>query len=256
MWLRRLVGIVMILTCIGMNALVLVGFFTPTKVSTVGFAGATAAPTIPAPTVTMTAKPDAISANSFSAVSWSTSGTPDSCTASDAWSGPKTSFGAESTGRITTPGNYSYTLTCTGKGGSAKASVVVAVGPAAAPPPAAPKSNRGGSASSPTATSYCGGANPCYGPREIAAHGNSGNCWGWNGDRVINITGLDAGFHKAKSGISTVEISQICGKDLAPSLNGSVSAEGATRNHNPTTKANTDSNEQPYFVGYFDSRKP
>lgn len=253
MWLRRLVGVVMILTCVGMNVLVLVGFFSPVKVSKVGFL--TEAPTVAAPTVTISAKPDAISAGSYSALTWSTTGTPDTCEASDAWSGAKTPFGAESTGRIANPGNYNYTLTCTNKGGAAKASVVVAVGPAAAPPPAAPKSNSGGSSSS-TATTYCGGASPCYGPREVASHGGSGNCWGWNGDRVINISGLDAGYHQAKTGISTIEIGQVCGKDLAPSLSGSVSAGGQTRNHNQTTKSNADSNERPYFVGYFDSGKP
>ena len=195
MWLRRLVGIVMILTCIGMNALVLIGFFSPVKVSKVGFL--TEAPAVDPPTVTMTAKPDAISAGSYSALTWVSTNNPDACVASDAWAGPKTPFGAESTGRIPNPGNYSYTLTCSNKGGSAKATVTVAVGPAAAPPPAAPKTNSGGSSSS-TAVTYCQGASPCYGPREVAAHGSSGNCWGWNGTRVINISGLDEGFHKVQ----------------------------------------------------------
>lgn len=255
MWLRRLVGIVMIVTCVGMNALVLVGFFSPVKVSNVGFLATTPADAIAAPVVTMTAKPDAISAGSFSALTWTATGSPESCVASDGWSGAKTPFGAESTGRVANPGTLTYTLTCTNKGGSAKASVIIAVGATSAPPPAAPKSNSNGSSTS-TAATYCGGASPCYGPSQVATHSGSGNCWGWNGTRVINISGLDAGYHIAKTGISTIEVSQICGKDLAPSLNGSVSAGGQTRDHNPTTKANADANERPYFVGYFDNAKP
>lgn len=260
MWLKRLVGIVMIITCIGLNVLVVVGILSPAKVSKIGLAGSvTAAPTIPAPTVTVTAKPDAISAGSFSALTWSTTGDPDTCTASDAWSGPKTAFGAESTGRISTPGTYHYTLTCTNKGGSANASVELAVGAATAPPPAAPKANSGGSGTSAPATVYCSGASPCYGPKDVASHASPGNCWGWNGDRVINISGLDAGFHKNKTGINSIEIGSVCGRDLAPALSGapgSAPDQVATHNHNPTTKSNADANERPYFVGYFDSSKP
>lgn len=256
MWLRRLVGLVMIITCIGMNVLVLVGFFSPVKVSNVGFLATTPPDAVAAPVVTMTAKPDAISAGSFSALTWTATGNPESCVASDAWTGIKTPFGAESTGRIATAGSRTYTLTCTNKGGSAKASVVIAVGSATAPTPAPPKSNSNGSSTSNLLAAYCGGASPCYGPSQVAIHNASGNCWGWNGDRVINISGFDIGYHVAKTGISTIELSQVCGKDLAPALSGNVSAGGQTRNHNPTTKANADNNERPYFVGYFDSAKP
>lgn len=254
MWLRRLVGVVMIITCIGLNALVLIGFFSPVKVSKVGFTE-TALP-VPPPVVSITAKPNTTSAGNFSALSWSATGNPDNCSASDAWTGVKTPFGSESTGRIPSPGTYTYTLTCTNKGGTAKVSAIVAVGAAAALPPAAPKTSYGNTTVSTTA-SYCGGASPCYGPHDVAAHKSSGNCWGWNGNRVINISGLDAGFHVAKSGISSIEINQVCGKDLAPALGGSVGADGQPgRNHNPTTKANADSNVRPYFVGYFDNSKP
>ncbi len=252
MWLKRLVGIVMIITCVGMNILVLVGFFSPVTVSTVGLDPT--GPTAVAPMVTITAKPDAISAGSYSALTWTTTGSPETCTASGDWAGPKTAFGAESTGRVVEPGNYTYNLECTNDGGTSKATVSIAVGPASAPPPAPPKSNTSGSGSS--GVTYCGGASPCYGPKEVATHSGNGNCWGWNGNRVINISGLDAGYHKAATGISSIEVSQVCGKDLAPSLDGRVSAEGQTRDHNPTTKANIDSNERPYFVGYFDSNKP
>lgn len=251
MWLRRLVAVVMISSLLGMNGLVLVGFFSPNKQPIVNLMSVSSAPIPPPPSVTITAKPDAITAGSFSAISWSTSGVVTGCTASGSWSGSKTANGAESTGRVATAGNYSYTLSCTNSGGSNKASAIIAVGAAIAPPsPFVPKST-----TTVTASVFCGGSSPCYGPREVGQHAVSGNCWGWNADRVYNITQLDSGFHKAKSGIS-IEISQVCGKDLAPALSGSVSAGGATRNHNPTTKSNADQNETPYFVGYFDANKP
>jgi hypothetical protein len=258
MWLRRLVGVVMILTCIGMNALVLVGFFSPVKVSKVGFLTDTPAPTVPAPTVTITAKPDAISAGSFSALTWSTTNSPDTCAASDAWSGAKTPFGAESTGRISTPGNYSYTLTCTNKGGVAKASVTIAVGPAAAPPPAAPKGNTNGSGTSAPATTYCNGASPCYGPREVATHSGGGNCWGWLGTRVLNVSGFDVGFHAARSAVSSIQIGGICGKDLLPAISGQVSSSDypSGHDHQLGAKNSSDTNYLGYYVGYFDSSKP
>ncbi len=251
MWLRRLVAVVMIITCVGMNVLVLVGFFSPSKKPIVNLLSSTSAPSTPPPMVTITAKPDAITAGSFSAISWSTVGEVSSCTASGGWSGSKTANGAESTGRVSIPGNYTYTLTCTNSGGSNKASAIIAVGAAVTPPsPVVPKNT-----TTVTASLYCGGSSPCYGPREVGQHAGAGNCWGWNGDRVYNVTQLDSGFHMAKSGIS-IEISQVCGKDLAPALNGSVSAGGTTRNHNPTSKSNVDQNETPYFVGYFDANKP
>ena len=241
----------MIVTCVGMNALVLIGFFSPEKAPDVQLVTAAKSAVEP-PTVTLTAKPDAITSGGFSAISWSATGNPKTCVASDAWKGDKTETGAESTGRISSPGTYTYTLTCTNEGGSNKASAVVAVGAAAAPPsPVVPKST-----TTVTASKYCSGSSPCYGPREVGQHASGGNCWGWNGDRVYNITQLDSAFHKAKSGINSIEVTQVCGKDLAPALNGSVSAGGQTRDHNPTSKSNADRNEIPYFVGYFDNTKP
>ncbi len=72
----------------------------------------------------------------------------------------------------------------------------------------------------------------------------------------MNITGFDAAYHKGKSGISSIEVGGVCGKDLAGSLGGSVSADGQTRNHNSATKSNADRNMIPYFVGYYDANKP
>ena len=64
--------------------------------------------------------------NTTASLSW-TSANASSCTASEAWSGSKNSTGgSESTGRLI--GNKTYTLTCTGPGGSASDSVTVNVG--------------------------------------------------------------------------------------------------------------------------------
>lgn len=255
MWLRRLVGITMIVVCIGMNVLVLVGFFSTDK--TKQNAQTTIAQVSPPPTVTITASPDAISAGSFSALTWTSTGDPTECTASDSWNGAKTAFGAESTGRITAQGSLKYTLACKNKYGTGSATVTIAVGPANVAPPAAPKSNSGGSSSGTTTAVYCGGASPCYSASEVAKHGSSGNCWGWLGDRVINVGSFDAGFHDARSGSGNIQVSGVCGKDLYPAVSGSVaSASAAGHNHQLGAKSSADSNYAGYFVGYFDASKP
>jgi hypothetical protein len=242
----------MIVTCIGMNGLMVVGLIIPAKKPPAPPTVSQAA-VMPLPTVALTVNPAAVATGSASALTWTTTSNVSTCTASDNWSGDKTPFGAESTGRLSNVGDYTYTLTCSNSAGKAQASAKVSV---TAAPPAVSKPSTSNSGSSGGGSTYCGGRLPCYSPNDVAGHGSKGNCWGWNGDRVINISGFDAAFHQAKSGISSIEISQICGKDLAPSLRGQVSAEGQTRVHNETTKNNSDNNERPYFVGYFDSSKP
>jgi hypothetical protein len=263
MWLRRLVAIVMILVCIGLNILTVLGIVLPDKTSQQvavinssaksGSAVATAS-AVAAPTVSLTSQPSTITAGASSGLTWSTTNSPSGCTAGGSWNGDKTAFGSESTGRISASGNYTYTLTCTNDGGKAEASTTVTVGNAVAP--AQTHSSSSVPSATATAATYCGGRLPCYGPRDIAGHASSGNCWGWNGDRVINISGFDAAYHEVKSGISSIQIGQICGHDLGPSLNGDVSAEGKSHVHNQTSKTNADANEIPYFTGYFDASKP
>lgn len=256
MWLRRLVGITMIITCVGMNALVLIGFFAPDKTKQLAQA-ASQTVAVPAPTVTVTAKPDTTTAGNFSALTWTTTGSPSSCTASDSWTGVKTPFGAESTGRIPNAGNYKYTLSCKNAGGTGTATVTLAVGPANAPPPAAPAGNTAGSSSQTTTVTYCGGRSPCYGPNDVAKHGSSGNCWGWLGDRVINVSGFDASFHAARSGISNIQVSGVCGKDLTPAVSGSVStSDSPGHDHAKGAKSSADSSYAGYYAGFFDSSKP
>ncbi len=234
-----------------MNTLVVVGLVKPPKKVPVYVEPAITV-AVPVPTVTLKIEPAVVPAQTPSALSWSTTGNPTDCEASGNWTGVKTPFGAESTGRLNTPGNFTYTLKCSSAGGSAEASATVTVGNATPPK----QSTVSSSSSSGGGAAYCGGRAPCYGPKDIATHGSQGNCWGYNGDRVINVGSFDTGYHQAKSGISSIQIGGVCGTNLSNSLNGGVQADGQPgRNHNATTKANLDKNMTPYFVGYFDASK-
>lgn len=253
MWLKRLVALSMIIACVGMSGLVIWGLFFTKNVYGNTDVTLGAIVVADAPTVTIDVTPTEISTNSTATITWSTTGNPRSCTGSGSWSGDKTPFGAESTGRVRTAGSLTYILTCVNDGGSAMATAVLAA-VNGAPTPSTQQTPTPKPTPPPTVT-YCGGRSPCYGSNDIASHGSSGNCWGWNGDRVINITGLDGSFHKAKTGIGTIEIGGVCGKDLAASLGGGVSAGGSGHDHKSTTKSNSDRNEIPYFVGYYDAKK-
>ena len=59
-------------------------------------------------------------------LSWSSSDAT-TCNASGTWSGTRALSGSETTGVLGTPGERTYTLVCTGAGGSATASVDVSV---------------------------------------------------------------------------------------------------------------------------------
>lgn len=244
----------MIVSLIGMNAIVLIGFFSGNSGS---FSlSQKVAPPAP-PVVTLSANPTEIASGLFSALSWDVTGEITGCSASGDWIGPKTQFGSESTGRLNTEGVKTYTLTCENSGGKSTASTVVTVKKSVASTSQSTSTSANTSSPKPAAPKvYCNGASPCYGPREVASHNGAGNCWGWNGSRVMNISGFDTGYHKGKSGIGSIEVSGVCGKDLAASLAGNVSAGGQTRDHNASTKANADRNMLPYFVGYFDNTKP
>ena len=78
-----------------------------------------APPATPAPTVTLTASPSRVSRGSTIALSW-TSTDAVSCNASGSWSGSKATAGSQSMS-ISNP--ETFTLTCSGDGGSATDSV-------------------------------------------------------------------------------------------------------------------------------------
>lgn len=76
-------------------------------------------PAEPAPTVSLTATPSRVSRGSTITLSW-TSTDANSCTAAGNWSGPKAIAGSES---IAISSAVTFTLTCSGDGGSASTSV-------------------------------------------------------------------------------------------------------------------------------------
>jgi uncharacterized repeat protein (TIGR01451 family) len=96
-------------------------------------------PFIPLPTVDIKANdsdgPIDIAYNTAATLTW-TSSNANSCSASGDWSGAKAVSGSESTGNLTSA--KTYTITCTGAGGSAVDSVTVNVGAEPVTPPASP----------------------------------------------------------------------------------------------------------------------
>ena len=84
----------------------------------------------PPPSVSIAADPSRVTLGQSTLISWSTTNAT-SCAASGAWSGSRATSGAESVTPATT-GAATYTLTCSGTGGSASASAKVTVNPAPA----------------------------------------------------------------------------------------------------------------------------
>jgi len=80
--------------------------------------------TTAAPAVTLTASPTIIGTGTAATLTWS-SVRATSCTASGGWSGTKATSGSASTGNLTA--TTSYTLTCTGAGGSTAVTAPVTV---------------------------------------------------------------------------------------------------------------------------------
>lgn len=78
----------------------------------------------PLPAVSLTADPTTITLNAYSTLSWS-SVSATSCQAGNAWSGAKPTSGSEDVGPLAQ--TSTFTLTCTGPGGSANRPVTVTV---------------------------------------------------------------------------------------------------------------------------------
>jgi hypothetical protein len=102
---------------------------------------------LPAPTLSFTALPTSIASGASSQLTWAATNAT-SCTASGSWTGTKATSGTQTTGALSA--NASYTLSCTGPGGSASQTAAVTV--TAAPPTltltASPTSIQSGNASS------------------------------------------------------------------------------------------------------------
>jgi trimeric autotransporter adhesin len=88
--------------------------------------------TVPAVSVDMSVSPSTITAGQSAVLSW-TSSNASSCVASGSWGGSQPTTGsAVSTGTLSTAAVYSYTLDCTGAGGSSSSTATLTVNPAAA----------------------------------------------------------------------------------------------------------------------------
>jgi len=83
--------------------------------------GSGANPSMTVPTASLGAAPTSIASGGTSTLTWSSTNAT-SCNASGAWTGAKATSGTQSTGAITMPSSYS--MTCTGTGGTSLASTV------------------------------------------------------------------------------------------------------------------------------------
>ncbi len=145
----------------------------------------TPAPT-PTPTLTFTASPTSISSGQSSTLSWSTTNAT-SCTASNGWTGTKATSGGQS---VTPSSAATYSLTCTGAGGSVTNSVSVSVIVATTPTPTpTPPTNTPGLAfSEDFSTASAFGARFDHG---WSGEWDAGSLWGgnandWQGDHDMN----------------------------------------------------------------------
>ncbi len=195
------------------------------------------------PVVSISVAPASINTGSAATVTWSATASPTSCTASGSWSGSKAASGSVSTGAIASAGSYTYTLSCTNTGGSGSNSATLT---ATNPAPV-----------------YCGGNTPCYGVTDVAGHASVGNCWGWNLNRVINITGFRPKHPGGQQTGSLESATSSCNRDLHAILVGSAAITGykdsggsTTHNHTKGGANNTASSILSYLVGYWDATKP
>jgi hypothetical protein len=87
---------------------------------------------VPAPTLTLTANPSSVLSGQTTTLTWNTTGAT-TCTASGAWTGTRIANGTEVSVPLTA--SSTYTLLCSGAGGSVQKSVLVTL---QAPPPPPP----------------------------------------------------------------------------------------------------------------------
>ncbi|MCA9325826.1 hypothetical protein KDA23_07275 [Candidatus Saccharibacteria bacterium] len=202
---------------------------------------------IAVPVVSISVSPSSINTGSSSTISWNATNSPSSCTAGGSWSGSKGSSGTATTGTISTAGSYVYSLSCTNSGGTSSNSTTLTV-------TTAPQT-------------YCSGKTPCYGVSALASHAGPGNCWGWNGTWVIDITTFrpsHPGGIKAGSSSTIENADATCNHDIYAILFGSSAIpnysdkNGATKHkHNSSTYNNSGSSALAGFrVGYYDATKP
>lgn len=140
MWLKKTVGIVLIITLLLTAFVVAKGiFFAPSDSTEEGDSTAaeeeateqssaeTEGAPGTAPVIVLSAEPATNTVGQYSVLTWSVTGNDAKCSASGDWSGSRTPTGTMSTGRLSEAKTYTYTLECTTNSGTAKQSVSVTV---------------------------------------------------------------------------------------------------------------------------------
>ncbi|MEQ1802478.1 MAG: thrombospondin type 3 repeat-containing protein [Gammaproteobacteria bacterium] len=158
------------------------------------------------PTVTLAANPTMIASGAASTLTWSSTNAT-SCTASGGWTGAKSTSGSQSTGNLVS--TTTYTLTCTGPGGSVSQSVPVTV---ASPPSvtlsASPTTVASGAAStltwSSTNVTSCTASGGWSGSRSTSGSQSTGNL---TGTTTYTLTCTGAGGSVTQSTTVTVGLS-------------------------------------------------
>ncbi len=96
----------------------------PDLVQKAGTYGINVAPSPPAPTLTLSANPTSVASGSTTALTWSSTNAT-SCTASGGWTGSRATSGTETSAAVTA--STTYTLNCSGAGGSVSQSVSITI---------------------------------------------------------------------------------------------------------------------------------
>jgi hypothetical protein len=197
------------------------------------------------PTVSLGASPTTVVAGSTSTLSWTTTNAT-SCIASGTWSGTELTAGSYITPGLST--TSSYTLTCTGPGGSTGASSTITVTPkpttSPTPPPTIitpPTTTTGSGTSSLGGCTNAGTVAPCIGSATTGASG-----WGtpvfddeFNGTSLDTTNWSTSWFNGGtQNGVSTSAANvSVSGGDLILTL--ASSSSGASVSTNPNGGAST-----------------
>ena len=182
-----------VLTCSGIDG-------TASQATTVTVASA-------APVISFSAAPSSVTAGNASTLTWASSNAA-TCTASGAWTGNEALSGAQATSSL--EANTTYTLTCTGAGGSATQSALVSVTPAVptvsfgASPSTVTKGSRATLSWSSSNASTCAASGAWAGTKALSGTQSTGSISA-NGTYTLTCTG--AGGKAAQSTTVTVAAS-------------------------------------------------
>lgn len=173
----------------------------------------------PEPTLTFTADPTSIDEGESSTLSWQTTNA-SSCTASNGWSGNKNTSGTQS---VTPSETTTYTLSCSGAGGTVTKSVTVNVDDAPLPTPEVSLN------ANPTTVAVNGTSTLAWESNDASACVASG---GWSGTKA-----LDGSEVVTLSATTTYTIA--CGNGVSTSTD-SVTVNVAAEPDEPTVEITAD----------------